>query len=188
MNILILEGIATSGKSTITRTITSRLSDSSSRVVSEEETHIPIMKQTNDLHVAFFKNLISQIITEEPNLAIFDRLYLTQAFRAGASLKDYSDVESLLSTHNVLTAFLMVDEQAIAERVVKATKHRDPSWGEYIKTKGATDSEIAGYYASQQQNQLKLLSASTLPYMVCDTTGHNYAEVAQQILKKLQTR
>jgi len=186
MKILILEGIATSGKSTITESIKEQLVGLTVQTVSEEETHIPIMKQVNELHISFFKNLIERLAAEEPELIIFDRLYLTQAFRAGASLTEYSAIENLLSKYDTLTVFLEVDELAIAERVAKAAQHRDPSWGEYIRTKGTTDSEIADYYITQQRSQAKLLNTSTLAHMTCNTTQHGYAEITRQILKKLQ--
>ncbi len=185
MKILILEGIATSGKSTITDALKEHLSNLDIRVASEVETHIPIMKQPNELHVTFYENLINRLVAEKPKLIIFDRLYLTQAFRAGVSLTKYSEIENILSKHSVLTVFLKVNEYAIAERVAKAAEHRDPSWGEYIKTKGSIDSEIADYYIDQQRNQIELLSTSSLPYLVCDTTDHDYAGVTQQILESL---
>jgi thymidylate kinase len=188
MKIIILEGIATSGKSTITESIKARLPGLALRTVNEEETHIPIMRQTDELHIPFFKNLIEDVAAEKPDLVIFDRLYLTQAFRAGASLADYSGIEQLLSNYGALIVFLRVDEQAIAERVAKAAKHRDPSWGEYIKTKGATEDEIAEYYIAQQQSQIELLDTTKLPHMICDTTHHNYPEITQQILNKLQLK
>jgi thymidylate kinase len=188
MKILILEGIATSGKSTITDVIKEQLKGLSVRSATEEETHIPIMKQTSELHITFFEELIKRLVDDSPDLIIFDRLYLTQAFRAGVSVNDYSDLESLLSKYETVTVFLNVDDSAIAERVTRAAEHRDPSWGEYIKTKGKTPSEIADYYISQQRNQRDLLQASSLPYMVCDTTNHNYEEIVQQILKKLQLK
>jgi thymidylate kinase len=152
MKIIILEGIATSGKSTITESIKEQLPGLTLRTVSEEETHIPIMKQTDKLHIPFFKNLIEEAVAEKPDLVIFDRLHLTQAFRAGASLADYSGIEKLISNYDAMIVFLKVDEQAIAERVAKAATHRDPSCGEYIKTKGATEGEIAEYYITQQRN------------------------------------
>ena len=186
MKLLILEGIATSGKSSVIDAMKTRLVNHNVRVVAESETHEPIMKMTHELHVSFFEELIKKSIAEEPELIIFDRLYLTQAFRAGVSLTEYSDLESMLAKLNTLTIFLKVEVHAIAERVITAAEHRDPSWGEYIKTKGATNIEIADYYISQQRNQLKRLESSRLPYAVFDTTNHNYVEIADQIVRKLQ--
>lgn len=194
MNILIFEGIPTSGKSTLTETIKEQLKGLTVRVATEAETHEPIMGQTNELHVSFFENLIEKLVTEKPELIIFDRLYITQAFRAGASLTEYSAIEILLSQYAALTVFLRVDERAIAERIAKAVEHRDSSpddsfqWGEYFSSKGSTGDEIAEHYMAQQRNQIELLGTSTLPHMVCDTTHHEYSEIARQILKKLQSR
>jgi thymidylate kinase len=186
MKILILEGVATSGKSTIADKIKEQLAGLSVRVVTEEETHIPVMKKTNELHIMFFEYLVKRLVNEKPELIIFDRLYLTQAFRAGVSIEKYSDLENLLSKYDTLTVFLKVDDYAVAERIKRAVEHRDSAWGEYIKTKGETTSEIADYYISQQRTQIGLINASNLPHMVCDTTSHDYKEVTQQILKKLQ--
>lgn len=188
MKILILEGIATSGKSTITESIKGHLSGMDIRVASEAETHIPIMQRTSELHLTFFKDLIKRLVTEKPDLIVFDRLYLTQAFRAGVDLSGYSALEKLLLKFDALTVFLKVEEHAIAKRVLEAAKLREPSWGEYLKTKGTTNKEIADYYISQQKNQFKLLSTSKLLYIVCDTTDHNYDEVIQQILEKLELK
>jgi thymidylate kinase len=188
MKILILEGIATSGKSTITNIIKNQLPGLMVSVASEKETHIPIMKQTKELHIAFFKDLIKQLSDENPALIIFDRLYLTQAIRAGVSISEYSELENILSKYDTLTVFLKVDENHIADRVTKAAEHRDPTWREYINTKGSNSTEIANYYISQQREQIDLLSASNLPSMVCDTSNHEYEEITQKILTRLQLK
>lgn len=188
MKILILEGIATSGKSTITDVMMKQSAGLSVRVATEEETHIPIIKETGGLHITFFESLIKRLVDEKPGLIIFDRLYLTQAFRARVSISEYADLENLLSKYDTVTVFLKVNDQAVAERVTRAAEHRDPSWSEYIKTKGKTISEIADYYILQQRNLIDLLKASNLPYMVCDTTDHDYEEIIQQILEKLQLK
>jgi thymidylate kinase len=186
MRLLILEGIATSGKSTVIGSITEKMQGLTVRIAGEPETHIPIMKQTDESHIEFFEKLIERLISGKPDLIIFDRLYLTQAFRAGISLKQYSNLENTLASLDTLTVFLKVDEDAIAQRIAKAAEHRDPSWGEYIKTKGDDIDGIAGYYITQQRNQMKLLKTSSLPYIVCNTSNHNYSEVTRQILKKLK--
>jgi thymidylate kinase len=188
MKILILEGIATSGKSTITKIIKKQLSGLLVSVASEKETHIPIMKQTKELHIAFFKDLIKRLINEKPELIIFDRLYLTQAFRAGVSISEYSELENILSKYDTITVFLKVDENHIADRVTKAAEHRDPTWREYINTKGRNSSEIADYYISQQRKQINLLSASNLPSIVSDTTNYDFHEIAQKILTRLKLK
>lgn len=185
MKLLILEGVATSGKSTLTDKLRHKLGKENVVVYSEEDTHIPIMDKPQELHIDFFRSLITKLAATEADLVIFDRLYLTQAFRANATIDDYADIENSLQQYPVLTAFLKVDEDAIAERVQLATLHREESWGEYVKTKGATFTEIADYYIKQQLRQLELLDKSKLEYIILNTTHHDYDQAAQEIAAKL---
>ncbi len=179
MKILILEGIATSGKSTVISGLQKSLAALKVVVVGESETHIPIMKETSNKHEEFFKSLINQQVSKQPDLLIFDRLYLTQAFRAKCSVKDYAEIEDVLAEYSPLTIFLKVDEAAIEDRISKATANRG---SDYFKSRGKSSKEIAQYYINQQQNQLKLLEQSVLPYKIINTTDHYYEEVIQEIL------
>lgn len=180
MKILIFEGIATSGKSTVISGLQKTLSDIKFVVAGESETHIPIMKEKADRHIAFFESLINKLIADKPDLLIFDRLYLTQAFRAKCSINDYMEIEKLLSKYSPVTIFLKVDESAIASRVSKAAEHRG---SDYFASRGESSEEIAQYYIDQQRNQLKLLEQSKLPYEIINTTEHGYEEVIKEIHK-----
>ena len=184
MNILIFEGIATSGKSTIIENL-KQSAKGVVRVASEPETHIPIMHQASDSHEQFFINLITKLTEEKPDLLIFDRLYLTQAFRAHVSLRQYIQVEKLLGQYSARTIFLKVDEAAIEKRILKAAGHREPRWKRYIRTKGDSPVEIAHYYIEQQAGQLKLLEESSLTYSIFDTTNHNYEQATKDIIALL---
>jgi thymidylate kinase len=185
MHVIIFEGIATSGKSTLIELLKEKfLKSLNTEVFGEEWTHEPIMKDTHDPNVPFFKSLLGEI-NKNSDLVVFDRLYLTQAFRANINLDVYSEIEKELQTYSPLTVFLKVNEQTIAERVVKAAEHRRPSWGDYIKTKGNTPEEIANYYIQQQQSQLELLKQSSLPYEIFDTTNHEYKKIADEIIKTI---
>ena len=136
MKVLVFEGIATSGKSTIIHSLSVHLSTSVKAVVYEEsDTHIPIMDQLNGLHLDFFEDLINKAVDQNPDVIIFDRLYLTQAFRARADLRDYADTEDLLLEYSTTTIFLKVDEASLVDRIQKAVKHRDPRWADYLSTK-----------------------------------------------------
>jgi thymidylate kinase len=181
--ILIFEGIATSGKSTVTNRLSETFQNQKTSLVEEEQTHVPIMNKRKDLCLDFFKDLIEKELAKKPSLILFDRLYLTQAFRVGAEVDKYYVIEKLLSTHNAITVFLKVDDESIGDRVAKAALHRDTSWGEYIKSKGSTDQEIAQYYINQQKNQLNLLKQSKLPHKIFNTTNHNYDRIIQEIHK-----
>lgn len=186
MKILIFEGIATNGKSTIISNLSKGLSASQNIVVaSESETHLPIMDQRSELHKAFYLELINNYLNIRPDVVIFDRLYITQAFRAGVGIEKYAQIETLLLSHSPLTIFLKVDEDKIAERVRKATEHRDSKWSQYINTRGKSIQEIAQYYTEQQQSQLQLLEQSSIPRVVFNTTNHDYSRVEKEIIALL---
>jgi len=182
MKMLIIEAIATSGKSSLIKKLTELLGEKRLLIFGEPATHIPIMEKTDELHVEFFKSLIDDAVKADADLVIFDRLHYTQAYRAKASLVEYAEIDDLLSKQDTLVAYLRVDESAIAERVRLATEHRDRTWGDYVLTKGKTFDEIAEYYVAQQSSQLQLLSQTKLAYKVFNTTQHNYQTIAEQII------
>jgi thymidylate kinase len=185
MKLLIVEGIATSGKSTVINKLKEVLNDKRAVVYSEAETHIPIMDKPSELHINFFQSLISKALETEAKLVIFDRLYLTQAFRSNTRIDAYKNIEDNLLHYPTLTVFLKVDEDAIAERVRLASLHREEEWGEYVKTKGDTFKEISDYYINQQRSQLTLLKESKIEHIIFNTTKHDYDQTVQDILTKL---
>ncbi len=179
MKVLIFEGIATSGKSTVISGLEKALPGSKIKVVGESETHIPIMQKIADKHIEFFKSLIDKLVDENPELLIFDRLYLTQAFRAKCKISDYSKIEEMLTEYSPLTIFLKVDNDAIEDRISKASEHRG---SDYFRSRGNTPEEIAKYYIDQQQSQLNLLEQSKVPHKVINTTNRSYEKVIQEII------
>ena len=190
---LIVEGIATSGKSSLIKEIIDLLRKDKVRVYSESETHVPIMEDRNELHIEFFKDLIEDAEKSEAELVIFDRLHFTQAFRAKVDIVAYAEVEDVLLSQHTLIAYLQVEESAIKERVEFSSKHprvalssehSGENWGEYIKKKGQSFDEIAAYYAGQQRNQLKLLEQSKLESRIFNTTHHEYKAIANQLINE----
>jgi thymidylate kinase len=190
MKILIVEGIATSGKSSLIEKISTQLGKDIVKVYGEEQTHEPIMDKTDDLHIGFFKSLLNDALKSNSRLTIFDRFHLTQAFRAKAGISEYKEIEDLLAKQNTLIAYLKVGEDAIADRIRLTAERRDKEqtddfrWGEYFHTKGKSYEEIADYYVDQQRSQLQLLEQSRLESHVFNTTSHDYEAVANQIINK----
>lgn len=178
MKVLIFEGIATSGKSTVISGLQKVLSGLRFVVAGEPETHIPIMNEKADKHIAFFESLINKLIANKPDLLIFDRLYLTQAFRAKCSINDYAEIEKLLSKYSPVTIFLKVDESAIASRISKSAEHRG---SDYFASRGESSEEIAQYYIAQQQYQLNLLEQSNIPHEIINTTELDYEKIIKEI-------
>lgn len=182
MKTLIFEGIVTSGKSTISKSLVESLSsDIKIDLATEERTHEPIMSQRDDLHIDFFKNLINQIISKRPDLLIFDRLYITQAYRANSGLTAYSEVEKMLLPYTPSTIILKVDESKIADRIQATALQRGKEWQDFWKTKGKNFEEIAQGYIKQQRGLLALVKQSKIPHLIFDTTDNNFQEVAEKI-------
>lgn len=188
MKILIIEGIATSGKSSLIKQVAELLNGSQLRLYSESETHIPIMDKPNELHKEFFKSLLHGAAKSNADLVVFDRFHFTQAFRAKADTSQYAEIEDLLSEQKTLVAYLQVNEDAVAYRVKLAAEHREKEWAEYIKTKGQSFEEIAAYYIDQQRSQMQLLKQSKLPNRIFNTTRHEYQEIASQIVSEWATQ
>lgn len=184
MKALILEGIATSGKSAITERIVKQLSGKMTvEVAAEEQTHEPIMEERNDLHIQFFQDLISQMVHKKPDLLIFDRLYITQAYRAHSDLTPYAPLEDMLLPYSPHTIILKVAEDTIADRIKASAEQRGKQWQDFWKTKGDTYEEVAQGYIEQQRGLLELVKQSKIPYSIFDTTGHDYEEITKQILE-----
>ncbi len=182
MRVIIFEGIPSSGKSTIVKLLCDSVK---AQVFSEDQTHEPIMHDSSNANVDFFSSLLTKI-DKRDEVVIFDRLYLTQAFRANVGLGVYAEIESSLLVHNPITIFLRVDEGAIAERITTTSEQRGIEWSEYFKSKGKTAEEIADYYIKQQRSQLKLLEQSKIPCKIFNTTAHDYKNIAGDILKTIR--
>lgn len=179
MNVITLEGIATGGKSTLANLLQKRYK---TQVFTEKQTHEPIMHDVLHANKPFFETLLSSI-NDNCELVIFDRLYLTQAFRAQIDISAYADIENKLLMYPTTTVFLKVDENVIADRVISAAEHRHSSWGDYIATKGKNLKEIASYYQKQQRSLLKLLKRSTIPYQIYNTNKRDYERITEEITK-----
>jgi thymidylate kinase len=190
MKILIVEGIPTSGKSSLIKNISKLLKENKVVVFGEPNTHIPIMDEPEGLHIEFFKSLLQQAVKSKADLVIFDRFHFTQALRAKASISNYSEIEDLLAKQKTLVVYLQVDDSAIANRIRLTSERRDKDpaehfqWGEYFKKKGNSFEEIAKHYAAQQQDQMELLKQSKLPSRIFNTTHHEYKTIANQIINE----
>jgi thymidylate kinase len=190
MKILIIEGIPTSGKSSIIKKITELLGEGQVRVYGESETHIPIMDEPEKLHIEFFESLIQEAATSDASVVIFDRFHLTQAIRAKASIGAYSKIENLLTKQKTLVVYLQINDSEIADRLRFAAEHREKEqgddfrWDKYFKRKGKTYDEIAKHYAAQQRDKAELLKQSKLKSRIFDTTNQEYQAISNQIIKE----
>jgi len=185
MYIRIFEGIATSGKSTVIAGLKKGLADRKTVVYTEEDTHIPIQGDRKELHMQFFSNLIDRAVASGAEVVLFDRLYMTQAFRAGASIADYAELERKLAMYDTQTILLEVDPESIGGRLERAMEHRDNSWGSYVRSKAESIKAVATLYDAQQHAMRHFASESLLKSRTFDTTAHEYDAIVSTICTEL---
>lgn len=179
--LIILEGIATSGKTTIIKNLEKILSSSRLiKIFTEQETLMTVVdnhqfevaqKHLNDLMVEF-KNTSTGII-------ITDRYHFTHAFRIGKNLNSISEIEEdLIENFDVHIFLLTIQEDKISERVQDARNRRTEWLG-----KSGTLEEKTKYYIEQQQKLRELASQSKIPVTQIDTTNMNWDEITKNIVK-----
>ena len=184
MKIIILEGIATSSKTSVKAKLARAFVEKEINfsIVEEDETLMPILHNTNrQTSLDLLKNVIGSALKKEKDLVIFDRLFFTHIFRTNSTLEDFQEIEDMLGGQSLL-AFLKIDEAAIPERVKNARGHRGKEWDEYVSKKGS-DEEIYQYYINQQRLLLDLLKHTSLKYKIYDTTDIEFKNVANEILR-----
>jgi len=181
--IIILEGIATSGKSTVIKYL-SQLLDKSNltfTIVGEGITLMPILNNTEKkISLDLLKRAINNAIQEGKDLIIFDRLFFTHIFRTNSEYSEFREIEEMIQ-NSALLVFLKIDEEQIPARIQYARQHRDKAWDDYISKKGS-DEEIYEYYINQQRILENLLSKTSLKYQVYNTTNLEFESIARDLL------
>jgi thymidylate kinase len=186
--IIIIEGIATSGKTTLKDKLVSFLTASNHKVVvvGEDQTLMPILHNTDKgVALKLLDEVIKSVLATDNEIVIFDRLYFTHIFRTHSTTQDFSQMFDLLLGHQVLIVLLTVEKSSIRNRILMAMEQRGSGWTEFVKKKG-TDDEIAQYYIDQQDKLIDLVEESSLPTAVFNTTSGNYEEIKVEIIKKYQ--
>jgi len=186
MKLIILEGIATSGKTTVKNKVMTLLAEKglTFSVVEEDETLMPILNNTDkQVSLDLLKKTIKKALREEKDYIIFDRLFFTHIIRTKSSLKDFREIESMIEKQALLV-FLKIDEIKIPERIAYAKKHRGKQWNEYVDKKGDIV-KITQYYAEQQKLLKNLLNKTSLQYKIYNTTNLDFENISEDILSTL---
>jgi len=183
MKIIILEGIATSGKTSVKNKLAEVFVEKGIKfsIIEEDETLMPILNNTDrQTSIGLLKNVIIKAVEEENYFIIFDRLFFTHIFRTNSSIEDFREIEEMVQNQSLLV-FLKINESKISERIKYAREHREKSWDEYVSKKG-NDEEVNQYYINQQRLLLDLLKKTTLKYKEFDTTNMNFDIIVKDIL------
>lgn len=184
MKIIILEGIATSGKTSVKDKLKELLIEKgiTFSIVEETETLLPILNNADKkVSIDFLNNILDKSLAKKKDFIIFDRFFFTHIFKTNSSTEDFREIENTIK-NNSLLVFLKIDESKIPERITYAREQREKSWDEFVSQKG-NDKEIYQYYINQQGSLLNLLEKTSLRYKIYNTTDMNFENVAKDILQ-----
>jgi thymidylate kinase len=181
MNVIIFEGIATSGKTTLIKLLEKELKNVA--VISENDTLMGLIENKSPKTAYEHLNaLLGGLEGRQDTTFIIDRFHLTHAFRTNTPIAFFGDIENRLNGGTVLLVLLTVDPQKIKERIEETTKIRAGGWS---KGKDGTIEERVDYYASQQEKLKELFTGSALPKIAIDTTEKSWDAYAKEILTRL---
>ncbi|PIN93969.1 hypothetical protein COU54_00885 [Candidatus Pacearchaeota archaeon CG10_big_fil_rev_8_21_14_0_10_31_24] len=190
--VIILEGVTTTGKSTIFNNLKRYAEEHklSWFFIPEIDTIIPIIdnidQTENNEH---FKKLLKQTFSKKYDLYIFDRLHFSSIFKTGAQMKDLQDLEKTLSQFDTQIFMLYVPEDLLRERIRESMKYRDVDWTKYLLNKvGGNKEKVADFYIERQNFIKKLIKESILKINIIDTSDQNFVKATRQIIDILRLR
>jgi hypothetical protein len=191
MKIIILEGITTSGKTSVRNELENifKSRNLDYLFIDENETLMPILHNTDlKVSVDYLNNIIDKYISLNKQVLIFDRLYLTHIWRVKSGLIPFQESANKLITHNTTICFLKIPETKIPDRIKVAISHREESWIKYVKSKGNTEKDIFDYYTNQQKDLLYLLDSVSINHRVFDTGDMDFKRITQEIISITQDK
>lgn len=182
--VIILEGIATSGKTTLQKLLENKLSaDFAVKTFSEGITLMPLVEnKLPGIAVSYLQKLLLKFKKSKTDFIITDRFHFTHVFRTGNKNKYFRNVEQyFLKNFNVLTVLLFVNESVIKKNIIGSLRIRK-TWA---KGKKGTLSEKVAYYKDQQRKFKEITKQSKLPVLKINTTQKNWDVYVCKILKKI---
>ena len=179
---IIFEGIASSGKTTLERMLQEKLEGSV--IVSEGQTLMPLIENKEPQKaVERLAAVLDEMEKYPTTVFVVDRFHLTHAFRTGAPLSFLSGIEErVIKTYKSLIVLLEMDEDVIRERIEETALLRGSSWQ---KGKQGSLEEKVEYYKNQQRILIELTKQSRLPSMTVNTTDKDWSRCISEILTKV---
>lgn len=178
--IVIFEGVASSGKTTLERMLHDRLEDSV--LITEGRTLLPIFEEKDPRVAAeHLLGVLAEVSDESAETVIIDRLHLTQFFRTRSPLSAFQAIEDWLCERaQPFLILLSIQEEAIMDRIRETDAYRAGTW---VMKKQGTDEERADYYMDQQAMLKNRVKESRVPVLVLDTTGKDWERCIRQIMQ-----
>ncbi|GEM_PF-1592692 len=183
-SLFIIEGIATSGKTSIITLLTKEIGKTHSvKIVEEAETLMPLIdnvsKKTALRHL---KIIIGKMKRSKKDVIIADRFHFTHAFRTKSAISIFLEIEKeLASNFNCLIVVLAIDLRTLRKRILRTDSIRGDAWSK--GKKGMIEDRIT-YYSSQQKILLEFTKKTSLPAQVYNATDMNWKRIVHSIVKK----
>jgi thymidylate kinase len=124
MKVIILEGMTTSGKTSVKKCLEKFLTEKniSFSIVEEAETLMPLLKdKSKESSIPFLKKLLRDTLQEKEEIVIFDRLLLSHLFRTKASINEFKEVIDILKPCSFI-GVLQIEEDKILSVMVPIAK------------------------------------------------------------------
>lgn len=180
MQVIIFEGIPTSGKTSTINAFKSIL-QCSYEIIYEDETLMKILDNKDETvalnHLESYKNKIENL---DVDLLIIDRFHYTHIFRSNSNYEIFGELESWLTQFNAKVIVMKMSFNEIMNRINLSLTHRDESWGDYVSKKGNPD-EIKQYYFNQQSKLFEICSGSKLDNYMINTDSRDWDNYAKKI-------
>lgn len=179
---IIFEGIASSGKTTLERMLQEKLEGSA--IVSEGQTLMPLIENKEPRKaVGHLTAVLDEMEKQPTTVFIVDRFHLTHAFRTNASLSFFDGIEERITkAFKPLIVLLQMNEDVIRERIEETALLRGSSWQ---KGRQGSLEEKVEYYKNQQRILIELTKRSHLPVMIVNTTDKDWPRCIGEILTQV---
>jgi thymidylate kinase len=183
MKILIFEGIATSGKTTVISLLSQQLKNNhfSYKLITEEES---LLRENTNNFAETLSAIIIEVEAKSLDVILFDRFYLSHAFRNHLTAKEIVNIESRLAKHDTKIVFLTIEPSKILSRIENSMELRGTVWSKHVCAKGNL-AEIEHYYCDQQSKLANAVQGSSLPSLIFDTTHNGYKKISDRIFTLL---
>ncbi len=202
--IILLEGISTSGKTTIQNLLKKYFEKKEIKAlnIDEKETigHLINGDKTLETSLKVMKKLILDNINKKYEYIVFDRFHLSNhGTIKESSFEDYKEIENLLSENSGKIIYLHVDKEKVCNRIKSCMKNRKgidhEKWFKRV-TKGANNSKeidktIYDFYENRINRHLEDIKKTRLGVLKIDVSEINnnlkeYEKTLPQIIKFIE--
>lgn len=200
MSGVIIEGISASGKSIIFKKLTNRdwYKEKQSKIQLSEyltERIVENIEPTVDKRVEllegyvdilekvyfnFYNSRFKNTSSERVNpFFILERFHMTHSVES-SSFNAFKDIDNRLDNMNFKLILLIIDENAVKERLIDTFPRRPATWKNYCLSFGGINGAVEKY-VNMQRKLLDFSKETILPKLIIDTTKMEWDRYIEKI-------